>query len=439
MKTTVRDTLGSSEAAERGWQVDIVNHRDLSRIGESLKLTPDPVVLGRDEGAFGGLRDDRVSRRHASLETRDGGPVLEDLGSSNGTDLNGRRIDKPRTLAHGDIVRVGSVVLLVQRVDDSRGRSRHQTLLGRSPAMVDVIEQIERVATRDTTVLLLGETGTGKEVAARALHDASGRRGPFVALNCGGVADQLVESELFGHEAGAFSGAGARHIGLAESADGGTLFLDEIGDASPSLQTSLLRFLQEGEVRRVGAVKPIAVDVRVVAATHRDLSRRSSFREDLNARLARIVLDLPPLRDRIEDVPLLARRFARSFSDGAEARGFDWRLMVAMLRYRWPANVRELQSFVERALIENEKTDGPLRLTERLERLLAVEPEEPASSPPAPTRRSRAIRPSDDELRALLDEHNGNVTAVAARLNAGRNTVYRWMKSAGLDLAKYRS
>jgi DNA-binding NtrC family response regulator len=347
------------------------------------------------------------------------------------------RIEAPATVVPGDIVRVGSTLLLVQRIDERRGRSRHPTLWGVSPRIVDVVEQIERVAARETTVLLHGETGTGKELAARALHDASGRRGRFCAVNCAGISDHLIESELFGHEKGAFSGATTRHVGLAESADGGTLFLDEIGDASPALQSSLLRFVQEGEVRRVGAASTLRVDVRVVAATHRDLRNSAAFREDLYARLARVVIELPPLRDRIEDVPSLTRRFVQHYA--GELRAFDPRLMLAMLRHVWPRNVRELQAFVERAVIDAET--GPLRATAALQRLLAPPdrathaPDEPLAAPPV----RRAVRPSDQELWALVEEHEGNVTAVAAQLGAGRNTVYRWLKRAGVQLSKYRT
>ena len=299
-----------------------------------------------------------------------------------------------------------------------------------------MLEEIARLAARDTTVLLVGETGTGKELAARALHDASGRRGDFCALNCAGVSEQLIESELFGHEKGAFSGAAARHIGLAEAADGGTLFLDEIGDATPALQSSLLRFLQEREIRRVGSTTTIQVDARVVAATHRDLRGSSGFREDLYARLARVVIDLPPLRTRIEDVPLLVRQFVQDYAGGP--RAVDWRLMLAILGHTWPRNVRELQAFVERAVID--AADQPLRATGALRALLeprAAVDDQAVDVQAAPS--SRAIRPSDDELRELLDCHRGNVTAVASELGAGRNTVYRWMKSAGLDLTKFRS
>ena len=456
MNSTIRETIdatGTVNTDDR-WHLVLVNHSDGSLIGSYEPIVrPTPIVFGRDDGGFGGLRDDRISRRHAEVSLSGSRAILTDLGSRNGTHLNGRQIDGPETLSRGDVIRLGSVLLLVERADPRRARTEHPELVGQSPAMVDLVERIEKVARRDSTVLLQGETGTGKELVARALHQASGRSGDFCVVNCAGMSDSLVESELFGHQQGAFSGATSQHIGLAESADGGTLFLDEIGDASASLQGSLLRFLQEGEVRRVGSVSPVHVNVRVIAATHRKLPS-NSFREDLYSRLARVVIELAPLRERIEDVPLLAREFLKrdpSMADRSPPT-LDWRLVDAMLRYTWPRNVRELQGVVERLIIDNidvlskddKKDRGVFRLTGSLGELAeatradSAKPESRTQGAAKSQMTSRAIRPSDDELKTLLETHAGNVTAVAEHLGAGRNTVYRWMKSAGLELADFR-
>jgi len=230
-------------------------------------------------------------------------------------------------------------------------------MVGESPAMEKVFRLIERVAATDSTVLIEGESGTGKELAAHAIHRASPRAGrPFVAVNCATLSETLLESELFGHEKGAFTGAVQRKTGKVEAAHAGTLFLDEVGEIPPTLQVRLLRVLQEREVERVGGSQPIPVDVRVIAATNRDLEqaiRDGSFREDLYYRLHVIPLTMPPLRERPEDIPLLARHFARVHSQRIPRRisGFDSEALHALSAYSWPGNVRQLNNAVERAIV----------------------------------------------------------------------------------------
>jgi DNA-binding NtrC family response regulator len=244
-------------------------------------------------------------------------------------------------------------------------------IIGRSPCMKRLYRQLERVAASDATVLVHGESGSGKELVAQAIHEHSSRReAPFVAVNCAAIPDTLQESELFGHEKGAFTGATERRIGRFEQANGGTLFFDEVGELTPALQSKLLRVLQERRFNRVGGTSELEVDVRVVAATHRDLEAevaRGSFRQDLFFRIAVIEVDVPPLREREGDIPLLAQTFLEGFdasrSDLEDHRSFDIPVLQRFLSYPWPGNVRELQNAVQRAAV---LSDRPVLLLEDL-------------------------------------------------------------------------
>ncbi|HEV2845226.1 MAG TPA: sigma 54-interacting transcriptional regulator, partial [Thermoanaerobaculia bacterium] len=308
-----------------------------------------------------------------------------------------------------------------------------QDMVGESPRMKEVYRLLGRAAAADSTVLLRGESGTGKEVAARALHQGSPRAGkPFVAVNCATLSETLLESELFGHERGAFTGAVARKIGKAEAADGGTLFLDEIGEIPLPLQAKLLRFLQERELERVGSTHPISVDVRVVAATNRDLDkaiREGSFREDLYYRLNVITLHLPPLRERREDIPLLASHFAALTSRrlGRPVAGFTPEARACLLRYDWPGNVRELSNAVERALVLGE--DGLIRPEDLPETVLE-------SMPVSEIRLGNfyeVVQETKKQLiRSAVTETEGNITRAAARLGLQPTYLHRLIRN--LDL-----
>jgi DNA-binding NtrC family response regulator len=244
--------------------------------------------------------------------------------------------------------------LLLEQVQKQYG---YENLIGSGPAMQRVFATLQKVAETDLTVLVRGESGTGKELVAQALHNRSPRRGrPFVAVNCAAISPELVESELFGHEKGAFTGADARRQGRFEAADGGTLLLDEIGDMPPETQAKVLRVLQERSFERVGGTKPIDVDVRVIAATHRNLEeevRKGRFREDLYYRLKVVTIELPPLRDRPEDVPALALRFLEQVTErlGLEKRQLGESALARLVRHRWPGNVRELLNVIEQAAV----------------------------------------------------------------------------------------
>ncbi len=242
-------------------------------------------------------------------------------------------------------------------VDQDRDPRRFEQIIGNSPALEAVLEQVERVAPTDSTVLIQGETGTGKELIARAIHNLSMRCGrPFIKLNCAAIPFDLLESELFGHERGAFTGAIAQKIGRFELADKGTLFLDEVGDIPPALQPKLLRVLQEQEFERLGSTRTHQVDVRLVAATNRNLVemvKRNEFRSDLYYRLDVFPIPLPPLRERREDIPALVEHFVEIYARrmGKEIAHIPAETMSALVSYFWPGNIRELQNFIERSVI----------------------------------------------------------------------------------------
>jgi DNA-binding NtrC family response regulator len=260
---------------------------------------------------------------------------------------------------------LGSTILPTSQLQgqmpwNKMAQSTGPSLIYQSDIMTQVVRVIERVAPSNANVLLLGESGTGKEIVAQMLHERSQRRGmPFVAINCGALRESLLESELFGHEKGSFTGAYNKKIGLAEAANGGTLFLDEVGELAPSVQAKLLRFLQEGEIYRVGGKDPIQVNIRLVCATNRDLEKevlKGNFREDLYYRINTIVANIPPLRRRKEDIPLLIQHFLGSGAHAylAKAKQVDPLAMEMLVKYEWPGNVRELQNLCERFQVLSE-------------------------------------------------------------------------------------
>jgi DNA-binding NtrC family response regulator len=319
-----------------------------SREGNGLVLAGDPAV----------------SRLHFEIEVDAWGHRLRDLGSTNGTFVDGYRVGD-LYLQDGSRIRVGGTEIAFgltgqEREVPAQSGDRFGPLFGVSVAMREVFALLGKVAPTDATVLVEGETGTGKELVAQALHDESKRRGgPFVVLDCASVAANLLESELFGHEKGAFTGATERRVGRLEEADGGTLFIDELGELPLELQPKLLRVLETREVRRLGGRQVIPVDLRVVAATHRDLAREvneGTFREDLYYRLAVVRVRVPPLRERREDIPGLVAHFIRRGLAGDPARGealvdsLSPATRDRLLRHPWPGNVRELRNVVERSL-----------------------------------------------------------------------------------------
>ncbi len=299
------------------------------------------------------LTDPGVSRHHFDVIVDAGGIQLRDPGSKNGTFLGGLKVVDCE-LAEGAMLKAGGTLLqIAATLADSPERKRFDDLLGASPKMQEIYGLIERVAPTNATVLIVGETGSGKELCAQALHRHSGRKGPFAVCDLGGVTRSLIESELFGHEKGAFTGAVQSRDGAFVAAHGGTLFIDEIGELETDMQPRLLRALQERQVKPVGSSRYRDFDVRVIAATNRDLTdevRQGRFRQDLFHRLAVVRIRLPPLRERKEDLPLLVRHFIAEFAVDGRAVTVPSATLALLAAYDWPGNVRELQNTVERAL-----------------------------------------------------------------------------------------
>jgi two-component system nitrogen regulation response regulator NtrX len=315
-------------------------------------------------------------------------------------------------------------------------RSEPPPLLGDSPAMRRLREEIARVAPSRATVLIHGESGTGKELVARRLHPLSDRaRAPFVRVNCAAIPEELIESELFGHEKGSFTGAHRRQTGKFVQADGGTIFLDEVGDMSLKTQAKVLRVLQDGEVEPVGAGRPFTVDVRVVAATNKDLVREveaGRFREDLYYRLAVVVLRTPPLREHPEDIPALVEHFTSLFCQEYNRRPKRWaaEAVERLQGYFWPGNVRELKNVVERAVIM--ELEEEIRSVDLLEVPSAGSAPETWSLLDAPTLSEFQKRSEEAYLRHQLARHNWNVAATARAIGTPRSNLYKKIQAYGL-------
>ena len=340
--------------------------------------------------------------------------------------------------------------LRLSRLESENRELRHRLgkheLVGSGSAMEKLRAQIDRVAPSETRVCILGETGTGKELVARAIHEKSLRRdGPFVTLNCAAVPAELIESELFGHEKGAFTGAAAKHFGKFEQADGGTLFLDEIGDMPLAMQAKLLRVLEEGEVERVGGDKPINVNVRVVVATHRNLEelvKQNAFRRDLFHRIYVFPLQLPPLRERSEDFPGLVQHFSRQVAgqNGWKEKTFSADAITELRRYSWPGNVRELRNIVERLVLL--AGDASISASD-VRGILPVgggasKSGEAGSAQDSGTLAQRTEAFEKEVLLAEIRRHNFHMTNVARALGLERSHLYKKCQQLGIDLQSLR-
>ncbi len=379
-----------------------------------------PVAIGRSRGSEIRVDDPAVSRLHATL-TWDGKSSVRvtDHGSRNGTRVGSRRVSGETFAAHNDVVHVGpsSFVLLLPPAEARP--------LGARGSMQHALALADRAARCDLNVLLLGETGVGKEVLARRIHETSARaKGPFVALHCGAIPETLAESMLFGHEKGAFTGADARRDGVLEAANGGTVFLDEVGELRSSNQVRLLRALEERSVTRVGGTKPVPLDVRVIAATHRDLDRATAddaFRRDLLYRLDVFRIEIPPLRARLDELPGLARAI---LADIAPGKTLTDDALDALANYPFPGNVRELRNILSRtsAIVDGDALDR-----HAIESLLP----RGAGKAEGPLRG----RIGDTERQAIeeaLAATGGNQTHAAARLGISRRGLIYKMERYGL-------
>jgi DNA-binding NtrC family response regulator len=380
------------------------------------------VLVGQSPACDLQLIDPQVSRRHLALEGMADRIRLIDLDSTNGTHVNGVRV-AIAWLMGGEDVQIGDTIIRVEASDRvappaSSVATSFGRMLGESETMRRLFPLAERLAATDVPIVIEGETGTGKEVLAEALHEASSRAsGPFVVFDCTAVPPSLVESELFGHERGAFTGAVAMRRGVFEQAHGGTLLIDEIGDLEPSLQPKLLRALERSEVRRVGGDKWIRLDVRIIAATRRDLDKavqEGRFRDDLFFRLAVGRIELPPLRDRRGDVAVLTRAFWRDLGGQGEV---PYDLLQRFERHSWPGNVRELRNAVARHIAVGEsvaETAAPIAGDDALDAILAME---------LPYPRARQLAQAEFERRyveRVLAAHNGNVARAAAASGIAR-------------------
>jgi DNA-binding NtrC family response regulator len=411
--------------------------------GASWRVDGDRVRVGKSEGVDVVLRDNTVSRAHAEILRVAGGTLLRDLDSTNGTFVGGVRV-REVYLEPGARFRVGNSQLVYAPEDEAleiapSAAVQLGDLFGVSVAMREVFGAIERVAPTDVTVLLHGETGTGKELAARALHARSRRAdGPFVVFDCGAVAAELVESELFGHERGAFTGALAARPGVFEAADEGTLFIDEIGELPLALQPRLLRVLEQREVRRVGSNQPRTVDLRVVAATNRDLRAEVAagrFREDLYYRLAVVELRLPPLRERLDDVPRLAAHLLERAGVDERIRGVSPEVEALFAQYWWPGNVRELNNVLLRAV---PFCDGDTIGLDALPPSIRDLPPAPAPWPDVsglPLKDARDVLLAAFERQYLVDlmeRHRGNLTRASRAADMDPRSIARMLKKHGL-------
>ncbi|HVK74776.1 MAG TPA: sigma 54-interacting transcriptional regulator [Kofleriaceae bacterium] len=404
------------------------------------------LVIGRGDGCDVVIEHRTLSRRHAVLRPGTT-PTVQDLGSTNGTRVGGvvRRGGEPVALAATDSFHIGpfSFVLVARPSRDERSLSGRDVLRVIDPTPRGVPALVREVAASGASVLILGETGVGKEVLATTMHELSGRRGPLTRINCAALSESLLESELFGHEKGAFTGATTQKIGLLEAADGGTVFLDELGEMPLAIQAKVLRVVEHREVLRLGSTRPVSIDVRFLAATNRDLAAAvaaGTFRRDLFFRLDGVSLVIPPLRERRGLIGPMALQFledARRAGGGAARLGGD--VLAALEAHTWPGNVRELKAVIERAVLLARTGEIAVRHLAFAQRPAAsVSPPEPvAAVAPVgawPAAAAGAVPAGldflDDEQRAdrarlvaVLEECAGNQTRAAKKLGIARTTL----------------
>ncbi|MBA2540631.1 MAG: sigma 54-interacting transcriptional regulator [Deltaproteobacteria bacterium] len=421
-----------------------------------LVIDTQPVIIGREGFGVHLIGNRTVSRRHVGVTWNGTCHVVSDLGSRNGCKLEGRKLDAATVLEPGDVIQLGDVFLIYERGDPALDDAAvsQASIPGRSFAARQLRVQIARAAVDPSPVLLLGETGTGKEWITRELHRLSGRSGPLVALNCAALGSQIVESQLFGHLKGAFTGATSDQPGVFRAAHGGTLFLDELGELPLDLQPKLLRALQDGLIVPVGGTKATPVDVRVIAATNKNLQQaidQHTFRLDLYSRLAMWEIAIPPLRARRVDILPWISRLSSLW---CVARSIPTRTLTmlpdaveSLLLHPWPDNLRGIDRLVHvlrsnPALESISPTELPAWLTapparplasatsvaRQLPQPLAVAPDPGPDEP----RAGRRPAPSREEFSRAYEEHAGNVRALSRHFDRDRRQIYRWMDAYGL-------
>jgi hypothetical protein len=399
------------------------------------------------------IPDARMSSQHGRLVRGPAGWVLDDPASKNGSQIDGQ-VARQGVVGDGALVELGhSFLLFCERpVEHAAAEDLIDGELGAAPPalatfvgpLADGFAALGRLARTPVSIVVLGETGTGKEVVARALHAMSGRTGAFVAVNCGALPASLLEAELFGHRRGAFTGAVGERTGLVRSAEGGTLFLDEIGELPPASQTAFLRVLQEREVVPIGDDRPVKVDVRLCAATHRDLAglvERGLFRDDLFGRISGFTLALPPLAERRADLGLLLRALLAQIPGAGELR-FAPAALRALLTHRWPLNIRALEkTLLTAATLATDGVIHPAHLVELVRRPPPADESRAAATPPpafSPAPRSQHDEALRERLVGLLTAHRGNVVAVSRAIGTRRTQIYRWAHRFGIDLDGFR-
>lgn len=376
------------------------------------------ITIGSGHGCQMTIEDPTISYRHVAVSAHASGIVVEDLGSKNGVFLAGARVQRAILRGgHGSFV-IGRTTVSLELAEDRREDSDAPLLpgfIGTSPPMRRLAAEVKRVAALEAPVLLLGESGTGKDVLARAIHTLSGRRGRYVPLNAGALGEALADSELFGHCRGAFTGAVQARSGAFEQADRGSLFLDEIADLAPSIQVKLLRAVEDGEIRQVGGAAPIKVRSRLITATWAPLERRiesGSFRADLFHRISTFIIHVPPLRQRKSDIPALVRALLRSRREELGERQLSQAAFARLNTYSFPGNVRELFSIVYRAAALSDCRElSVLDIEAALPSLLSAE-----------------VKTTRLDARRLLDVHGGNVSAAARSARVARSTFRSWLR-----------
>ncbi len=446
----------ATSARLRRCRVEVVSGTDAGLVRD---IEASVIRIGARRGNDVQLTDSKVSGLHCEIRLDDRGYRLRDLDSTNGTFVSGLRINDVY-IQPGTQIAIGGTRMKFEPLGDSvevelSDTDRFGSMIGRSVKMRELFARLEKLAKSDTTVLVTGETGAGKELVAEALHDHSPRKdGPFVVLDCGSIPPNLIESELFGHERGAFTGATSSYAGAFERAHRGTVFLDEIGELPLAMQPKLLRVLERKEVRRVGGTNTIEVDLRIVAATNRDLGvevNRGRFREDLYYRLAVARVHVPPLRERKDDLPLLIEHILET-TPGGESASIAQETIDLMMKHDWPGNVRELRNVIERAVLlaespENEDAlrRAPAVSAPKQESSITVTPSQTATSADAsmtvpvdvsvPFKNAKQNVISEFEKRyisRLLAQHDGNISAAARAAGIDRMSIHKMLHRLGL-------